>query len=202
MIVTFFQKAWIQFSHEGVFITVVHLWFQDDQEDITSFALSCDDEVKHLNCHGHFLYLPVKDFGVSVFHAVCLNPVAGDCEQSTAAEAVGLEASTVHTHLEGYSHCARGQYDLWLHLHPPGHRSTPSGFIVSVGFSLVCRVYLKFFFLCLLNCRWLWWNHKALGCGETVLHSQPQRVLGCSTVSSMFLKKYVILYTYHGSSMQ
>lgn len=112
---------------------MVHLWFQDDQEDITSFALSCDDEVKHLNCHGHFFYLPVKDFGVSVFHAVCPNPVAGDCEQSTAAEAVGLEASSVHTHLEGYSHCARGQYDLWLHLHPPSHRSAASGFIVSVG---------------------------------------------------------------------
>lgn len=86
--------------------------FQDDQEDITSFALSGDDEVKHFNCPGHFFHVVVKDLGLILISPVCSTAVAGNCEQSTAAEAVGLEAGSVYAHLEGHSHCARGQYDL------------------------------------------------------------------------------------------
>lgn len=85
---------------------------------------------KTLCCLGDSFH--VGDLGVSVIYPLCSTPVAGDCEQSTAAEAVGLEASSVYAHLEGHSHCARGQHDLWLHLHPPGHRLAASGFVASV----------------------------------------------------------------------
>lgn len=58
-----------------------------------------------------FIY-PRKIWESLLFLPCVRTPGAGDGEQSTAAEAVGLETSSVHTHLEGYSHRARGQYDL------------------------------------------------------------------------------------------
>lgn len=62
---------WGSFHHSGIFLTFFH--FQDDQEDITSFALSCDDEVKHLNCLGHFFHVAIEDPFLSVF-LLCAQP--------------------------------------------------------------------------------------------------------------------------------
>lgn len=53
----------------------------------------------------------------------CFSAGAGDCQQGSAPEAVGLEAGEVHSVLEGHPQCACGQHDLWLHLHPPSYRS-------------------------------------------------------------------------------
>lgn len=194
VVVTLSQRAW----NQSVFLSGR---FYYPSIFLTQFSFSGWPRRHHIFCSqlwrwGKRPQLPpwqflsciaVKDLVVTVNSPVCLTPVAGNCEQSAAAEAVGLEASSVHAHLEGHSHCARGQYDLWLHLHPPGHRSAASGFVVSVGsqVSAWSVAFTSDFYVCLLNCRWLWWNHKDLGCGETVLHSQPQRVLGCSTVSNI-----------------
>lgn len=59
--------------------------------------------------------------------ALCPTTAAGDSQQGSAAEAVGLEASSVHSFLEGHSHCACSQHDLWLHLYTPRHRSVITG---------------------------------------------------------------------------
>lgn len=53
----------------------------------------------------------------------CFSAGAGDCQQGSAPEAVGLEAGEVHSVVEGHPQCACGQHDLWLHLHPAGYRS-------------------------------------------------------------------------------
>ncbi len=74
------------------------------------------------------LHLPVCCFSANLDWGCfcCFSAGAGDRQQGSAPEAVGLEAGEVHSVLEGHPQCACGQHDLWLHLHPAGYRSDTS----------------------------------------------------------------------------
>ncbi len=71
------------------------------------------------------LHLPVCGFSTNLDWGCfgCFSAGAGDRQQGSAPEAVGLEAGEMHSVLEGHPQCACGQHDLWLHLHPAGYRS-------------------------------------------------------------------------------
>lgn len=97
-----------------VFLTSIS-FVQDDQEDITSFALSWDDEV---NLHTFFLSeLKQKQcfWLCRSVNCICVSHPstdAGYSQQSAPAEAVGLEKSGVYSHLEGHTHSSYSQYDF------------------------------------------------------------------------------------------
>lgn len=56
----------------------------------------------------HFSRMPFRLTAISVYCSQCLNSAlladSGDSQPDTSAEAVGLEAGTVYTFLEGYPH--------------------------------------------------------------------------------------------------